>query len=144
MSSRARRIRLRHEFVRHIPEELEDGTLYISIDFATAAHKCFCGCGNEVVTPFSPTQWALIFEGVSVSLRPSVGNWSYDCKSHYWIHRNRVVWGRQLSEEEIAFVRAQDRRHLDTYFERKMGTQHDQRDADRPVDASGAASGDGE
>jgi len=44
-----------HEFVEHLPHELEEGRIYVSILFATAAHKCCCGCGNEVVTPLSPT-----------------------------------------------------------------------------------------
>ncbi len=30
-------------------------TLYISIPYVTAAHKCPCGCGEEIVTPLSPT-----------------------------------------------------------------------------------------
>lgn len=29
---------LRHEFVEHIPTQLEDGTIYISVQFATAVH----------------------------------------------------------------------------------------------------------
>ena len=45
--------RFEHRFVQNIPEQLEPGILYISMEFATAAHRCFCGCGEEVVTPFS-------------------------------------------------------------------------------------------
>lgn len=107
---------LRHEFVRHVPEQLEDGVLYVSIEFATAMHRCFCGCGSEVATPLAPTQWKLTFDGVSVSLRPSVGNWSYDCKSHYWIHRNRIVWARQLSLAEIERLRERERAEKAAYY----------------------------
>jgi len=117
--STAHRTTLRHEFVRHVPEQLEDGVLYISVEFATAMHKCFCGCGLEVATPFAPTQWKLTFDGVSVSLRPSVGNWSYDCKSHYWIHRNRVVWGRQLSPSEIGRLRERERQEMELYYAKR-------------------------
>jgi len=46
-----------HRFVRYIPEELEPGILYTSVDFATVAHACCCGCGEEVVTPLAPTEW---------------------------------------------------------------------------------------
>lgn len=42
---------LKHEFVEFIPDELEQGTIYVSIRFATASHRCLCGCGNKVVTP---------------------------------------------------------------------------------------------
>jgi hypothetical protein len=40
-----------HRFVEYIPEQLEERTIYISIRFATAVHRCCCGCGREVVTP---------------------------------------------------------------------------------------------
>jgi hypothetical protein len=82
---------LTHEFVDYMPDVPQEGTLYISIRFATAIHKCCCGCGNEVVTPLSPTDWKLIFDGDTVSLDPSIGNWSFPCQSHYWIRRNNVV-----------------------------------------------------
>ena len=59
-----------HEFVEFIPEELKEGVLYISINYATASHLCCCGCGNRVVTPITPDDWKLIFDGVSVSLHP--------------------------------------------------------------------------
>lgn len=99
---------LRHEFVEFIPSELEDGVLYISIAFATAAHKCCCGCGCEVITPITPTDWKITFDGESVSLSPSIGNWSFECRSHYWITRNRIRWAETWSAEEIAAGRAHD------------------------------------
>lgn len=99
---------VRHEFVEVIPDQLEEGVLYISIPYATALHRCFCGCGAEIVTPLSPTDWELSFNGETVSLNPSIGNWSYPCQSHYWIRRNRVHWARRMSERQIARVRARD------------------------------------
>ena len=115
-TSAARRTSLRHEFVRYIPEQLEEGVLYVSIEFATAVHKCFCGCGREVATPLAPTQWKLIFDGKTVSLDPSVGNWAYDCKSHYWIDQNRIIWARRWSEHEIERVRERERQEKEDYF----------------------------
>jgi Family of unknown function (DUF6527) len=55
--------RLAHEFVDHIPDVLDPGVLYVSMKYATAAHRCCCGCGLEVVTPFTPTDWKLTFDG---------------------------------------------------------------------------------
>ena len=107
---------IRHEFVEFIPELLANRTLYISIAFATAAHQCFCGCGNKVVTPIHPTGWKLLFDGDTVSLHPSIGNWGFRCRSHYWILRDRAVWARPMSEQEIAAVRRKDRRLTETYF----------------------------
>ena len=100
---------LEHEFVDHIPDVLDDGVLYVSIPFATAVHRCCCGCGSEVVTPLDPTDWQMTFDGKSVSLCPSIGSWSFDCQSHYWIHRNQVRWARRLSEGGIEKGRARDR-----------------------------------
>lgn len=81
---------LQHRFVEFIPEEVEEGVLYISIDYRTAIHKCACGCGNEVTTPFSVTDWRLIFNGEAITLRPSIGNWRFPCQSHYWITNGRI------------------------------------------------------
>lgn len=99
---------LRHEFVEFIPDELASNTIYISIAFTTVAHRCCCGCGNEVVTPLSPTDWRLTFDGETVSLYPSIGNWSFPCQSHYWIIRNSIRWAENWSEERIAAGRAKD------------------------------------
>ena len=101
---------LRYEFVRLIPEDLTPGTLYISVEYATASHLCCCGCGFEVVTPLSPTDWKLTFDGESVSLHPSIGNWAFACQSHYWINRNRIQWAGRMTPEEIAVGRELDRR----------------------------------
>ena len=93
---------LTHEFVTYIPETLDEGMLYVSIPFATIAHMCCCGCGNEVVTPLDPDGWKMTFDGKTISLSPSIGNWGLDCQSHYWISRNQVLWARHLPNEVIA------------------------------------------
>ena len=87
--------RLRHHFVDFIPEHLADGHLYVCMEHATAIHRCCCGCGSEVVTPLAPDDWKLTFDGEAISLSPSIGNWSFKCRSHYWIRNDRVVWARK-------------------------------------------------
>ena len=99
---------LKHEFVEFIPDELEQRTVYISIRFATASHLCVCGCGNKVVTPIRPTDWTLSFDGKTVSLDPSIGNWSFPCQSHYYIRKNRVKWAPKWSREQIERGRLHD------------------------------------
>jgi hypothetical protein len=103
---------MRHTFVDHIPEQLEPGVLYVSIEFGTAVHSCACGCGFEVVTPLSPAQWSLTYDGQSVSLSPSIGNWSFPCKSHYWVRKGRIEWGTRFSEDKIEAVKARDKADL--------------------------------
>lgn len=93
---------LTHEFVEFVPRELKPGVLYVSIPFATVIHKCCCGCGQQVVTPLAPSQWTLSFDGKSISLHPSVGNWNFPCKSHYWIRNNQVLWAKQWTKAQIA------------------------------------------
>ena len=99
---------LQHRFVEYIPERLEDGVLYISIEYMTVTHLCCCGCGQEVSTTLSPTDWRLIFDGKTVSLEPSIGSWSLPCQSHYFITRNRVVWAKKWSAAEIEAGRQYD------------------------------------
>ena len=100
---------MRHEFVEYVPDSLNDDVLYVSIGFATVVHKCACGCGGEVVTPLSPVDWKLTFDGKTISLHPSIGNWSFPCQSHYWIERDQVKWARKWSEGQIAEGRERDR-----------------------------------
>src|ERR1700674_2318927 len=107
---------LRHEFVEVIPEEIEESTIYVSIRFATASHLCCCGCGNKVVTPIRPTDWKLIFDGKSISLDPSIGNWSFACKSHYWISNNRAKCAPRWTRDEIELGRSHDRFAKQEYF----------------------------
>lgn len=112
-------MKLKHKFVKNIPDKIEDRVLYISIDFASAIHKCCCGCGREVVTPFSPTDWELIFNGETVSLYPSIGNWSLDCKSHYWITNNQIEWAPKWSKEEIESNNSQDGSNKKRYYKKR-------------------------
>lgn len=99
---------VQHKFVEYIPDVIEEGILYISMSFATVVHKCACGCGREVVTPLGPTDWKLIFDGETVSLDPSIGNWSFECQSHYWIDRNEIRRSTHWSEDEIRENREDD------------------------------------
>ena len=101
---------IRPEFVEFIPDVVKEGIIYISIRYATATHKCACGCGEIVVTPIRPTDWILTWNGETVTLNPSIGNWSLPCQSHYWIIEDRIVWARKWSTWEISAGRRRDRR----------------------------------
>ncbi len=98
-------------YVAHLPEELEEGVFYICEEFQATAHKCCCGCGEEVYNKLGPAKWRLIKEpDGTVSLDPSVGNWKYACQSHYWIESNRVIDAGTLSSRAIKAVQERDRR----------------------------------
>jgi hypothetical protein len=109
---------LRHRFVEFIPERLDEGMLYISQRYKTAVHKCCCGCGQEVVTPLGPTDWSLQVACGAVTLHPSIGNWSFPCRSHYWIRNSRVLWAGAMTQREIERGRTLDRVYREAYFDR--------------------------
>jgi hypothetical protein len=109
-------VSIKHEFVDFIPKERQEGVLYVSIPYATAVHNCFCGCGLKVVTPISPVGWQLTFDGETVTLFPSVGSWNFPCRSHYFIRRDTVVWGGNISQYEIERGRARDQKARDEHF----------------------------
>lgn len=90
-----------HEFVEFIPEKLEPNVLYVSLRFSLVSHQCACGCGEEVVTPLAPREWQLIFNGETVSLYPSIGNWNFKCRSHYWIDQNRALFVRSFRQDHL-------------------------------------------
>lgn len=106
----SRQTQLQAEFVEFIPERLEPGKLYISRRYSTATHLCCCGCGLEVVTPLNPAKWRFTERKGKVSLYPSIGNWSFPCRSHYWITEGRVQWAGAMSPEMIAAVQSRDQR----------------------------------
>jgi hypothetical protein len=110
---------LQHKFVEFIPTNLEEGVIYISIEYRTAIHKCVCGCGNQVVTPISPTDWKISFNGKNISLYPSIGNWGFDCKSHYWITNNKIKFAERFSEREIEEGRKKDAKNKWNFFKSK-------------------------
>ncbi|MCD2173967.1 DUF6527 family protein [Rhizobium sp. C4] len=89
---------------------MDDGVLYISEEFGTAAHNCCCGCGVKIVTPLKPGKWEMKNENGLVTLHPSIGNWSSACQSHYVIARNEIRWTRAFSADEIQANRVHDQR----------------------------------
>jgi hypothetical protein len=109
---------IKHEFVEFIPdpEDMEEGVIYVSIEYDTAIHKCMCGCGQQVVTPLSPTDWKLIYNGESISLQPSIGNWDFKCRSHYWIKNGKVQMAGDWSEDKIQSGRHTDLRKKKEYY----------------------------
>lgn len=88
---------MQHLFVDEIPSELSAGILYVSVLYKTGAHLCPCGCRWRVSTPLSRTQWSITFDGETISMAPSIGNYSQPCRSHYWIWHDEVRWVRHES-----------------------------------------------
>lgn len=114
---------LETEFVEFMPTKINEGILYVSMQYSTAVHKCCCGCGNKVITPLSPTDWKLIYDGVSISLSPSIGNWNFECQSHYWIKSNKIEWSEKWSHMEIDRGRKIDKLKKREYFKEELNSK---------------------
>ena len=111
--------KFKHKFADIIPENIEPGVLYISTEYKTVAHVCPCGCGSEVVTPLSPHDWKLMFDGENVSLYPSIGSWGLPCQSHYWITDNVVEWAPKWTRDQIDRGRKEDSKNKEIYYKKK-------------------------
>lgn len=114
-----RHTQLEHRFVEHLPESLQPGILYISIEFGSVAHSCCCGCGEEIVTPLTPTDWRIVYDGESITLAPSVGNWNLPCRSHYIIKQGRAIEALPWTDEQVVSEQQRDRMAKARYYQRK-------------------------
>ena len=114
-----KQIRFKHEVVEVIPESLEANVLYVTTEGDVAGHLCACGCGREVITPLSPTDWSITVERRGVTVTPSIGNWAFPCRSHYFIWGGAVVWAKDMSEKAIAAGRSRDRARKRRYYDRQ-------------------------
>ncbi len=82
-------------FTENIPDQIEEGILYISEKYNVAIHLCACECGMKAVTPLKNGEWSLIKNENKVSLKPSIGNFSGEAPNyhaHYYITENKIVW----------------------------------------------------
>jgi hypothetical protein len=86
------------------------------VKYKAMVHLCLCGCGNKVVTPLSPTGWRMTFDGKTISVHPSIGNWNLACRSHYWISDGRVRWSYEWSRDQIDAGFARDSQLKREYY----------------------------
>ena len=118
---------LRTLFVEYFPDKFESGILYVSMKYAICGHLCACGCGEKVITPLSPKQWKIAYNGEDVTLYPSIGNYAFACQSHYFLTNGNIIWvdgrtapyegcwkGKYLSEVRGALEYDIEEFHLDT------------------------------
>lgn len=102
--------------VQYIPKSLEAGVLYVSEDFEAAVHLCACGCGHKVSTPLGAAEWSFLDTPDGPSLEPSIGNWQFPCRSHYWIQEGQVIWSETWTPARIqAGQRAEEKRRRAYY-----------------------------
>ena len=127
--------RVSPELVELAPSVLQPGRLYISEKYRAAVHLCCCGCGEKVVTPLSPAEWQIELREGRATVRPSIGNWSMACQSHYWIRDNKVVWSGQMSKSQIKAVFERDQRDLQGMHRGAQGVPPPEYDNSAPPQA---------
>lgn len=110
-------VKLQIEFVENVPAVLKEHTLYLSILYSTAIHLCPCGCKEEVVTKIAPHRWCFKYDGESISLFPSIGNFNQPCQSHYWIIENKIIWANKLSPRAIARIRDKELKSIRRFYD---------------------------
>ena len=84
-----------------MPPSLEPGNLYISVKHRLTEHLCACGCGTEISLPLGRSEWRIEYDGESVTVWPSIGNWRLPCRSHYIIEKGHTRWCLAWTEKEI-------------------------------------------
>ena len=61
------------------------------------------------MTPFTPTDRKMTIDGETVSLDPSIGNWTLAGRSHYVIKRGRVIEAGPWTDKQVEAERHRDR-----------------------------------
>lgn len=103
-------------FVQSIPkeaDEIKDGYLYICLRYNMIVHRCPCGCNGLSEIGLNRRTRTFIYDGVGVTLEPSVGARALPCRSHYWIRDNQVLWSAPLTMEDDIWYERKRRRLLD-------------------------------
>lgn len=115
---------MKHQFVEYIPADLEQGVLYIALEYGAVMHLCADGCGERISTPLHPAQWTLTYDGEAISLSPSVGSGS-ECGSHYWIRNGQVRWFPSMTQDQFKRGRERDRADAQRYYEPDTATDEE-------------------
>jgi hypothetical protein len=85
-----KKVEIEPVFVEEMPDFYERGKIYISEKYNVAKHLCLCGCDNMTVMILGGGKWWTLVkeDNGTVSFIGSVGNFQFDCKSHYMITKN--------------------------------------------------------
>lgn len=98
--------------VAKTPSVLEDGIVYVNVEFELASMNCACGCGHKIVL-LCPDGHTVVNDGGFATIVPSIGVWDSPCRSHFFVTRGEVDWSNSWSEERIkSSMRAQRERHI--------------------------------
>ena len=111
--------KLKLQYVHFMPNDLDSGILYVSIEYGIAGHLCPCGCGNKIMTPLDPTEWSFYEEKGEPTLYPSIGNWQLPCRSHYWINKGRIEWSYNWTDKQVEAGRKAESEQKKQYYNKR-------------------------
>jgi hypothetical protein len=70
--------------VLFIPENMESGLIYYSLEYNCSNHLCPCGCGSQTPLPIKDGEWTLDVRNGKTTITPSIQH-RFNFKSHYVI-----------------------------------------------------------
>lgn len=105
--------------VDEMPATLEPGILFVSKRFKVAGHLCACGCGNKVVVRLGDPGYTFTERSSRPTLRPSIGSWQLDCRSHYFITDGQIDWREGWSDWEVQAGREAENDRLEEHYRRQ-------------------------
>lgn len=110
--------RFTHGCEEFLPDELDEGVLYVSLRYSIVVHLCACGCRTKVFCALDPSDYKITFDGQSISMWPSIGNWDFHCRSHYIIRRGQVQWVPAISYAAVTAGSRSDKKAKDARVKR--------------------------
>ena len=75
----------------------------------------------------------MTFDGESVSLNPSIGNWYLHCRSHYLIRKGKVIEAGSWAQARIDAEWGRDRQAKSRFYQDKDAVEHAQDMVEPPV-----------
>lgn len=76
------------------------------------------------MTPLGPTEWSFEEWSGQATLRPSIGNWQWPCRSHYWITAGEVEWAGDWSTKQVERGRRAEDDRRRAYFESRKRSKN--------------------
>lgn len=79
-----------------IPDELKKNIYVVGKEKSKwVIFNCPCKCGNKIQANLMMSQlpaWKLTTSEKTATLYPSISVHRFPCRSHFWLHKNKILW----------------------------------------------------
>lgn len=106
-------MRYGYQLVERIPTQMREGVVYHTKEYELAGLLCACGCGHRItlLVPDSHQVWN---DGGYTTIRPSIGVFDAQCKSHFVMSAGNIQWLPAFTGAQAATImHAQIARHVE-------------------------------